>query len=328
MSPGPLHWIRSHPWRFWLPNLVTAASITFGILSILASVEGHPISAAWYILWCTLADKLDGSVARFVHGNSNFGVQLDSFGDFLAFGIAPATLIYSSLAHAPGMGYESGWRHAFLLVAAVGYVLAVCFRLARFNITSMPAWAPRIFFGVPTTVVGGTVASLFLTLWKYGDSPVMSRAAFTDFHLFGGLSIPEGAMRAFPIYLVVGALLMVLTLRTPKLGKTPWPVANVAILALTILAYVVGPARIVPEYLLCYAFTVIVASLIYHLSAPHARKVAAPPLFQGGEAAERIVRSRLRATRRETRERRREERSQAKLAKQQKRKGEEVRKSS
>ena len=50
----------------------------------------------------------DGFVARLVRGTSEFGVQMDSFADFLNFGIAPATLWYSFFSKAEDLPWANG----------------------------------------------------------------------------------------------------------------------------------------------------------------------------------------------------------------------------
>ena len=95
--------------RYLAPNLVTFASLTFGMASIVSSFEGRYADAAWFVIFSVLTDKLDGFVARLVKGTSEFGVQLDSFADFLNFGIAPAVCWYTYLSRpvsAPLMSFE------------------------------------------------------------------------------------------------------------------------------------------------------------------------------------------------------------------------------
>ena len=46
------------------------------------------------ILWGVLLDKLDGTFARLLNASSAFGAQLDSFADFVSFGMAPAALYF------------------------------------------------------------------------------------------------------------------------------------------------------------------------------------------------------------------------------------------
>jgi len=54
--------------------------------------------AAWMIIYAVLTDRLDGLVARAVKGTSELGAQLDSFADFLNFGVAPAYLVLTYLS--------------------------------------------------------------------------------------------------------------------------------------------------------------------------------------------------------------------------------------
>ena len=85
--------MRVHP-KYFVPNAFTALSMLFGLASMTMSAAGNFQLAAWMILWGVLLDKLDGTAARLMHASSEFGVQFDSFADFVVFGIAPAGLFY------------------------------------------------------------------------------------------------------------------------------------------------------------------------------------------------------------------------------------------
>ena len=92
--------MRVHP-KYFVPNGFTALSMLFGLASVATSaaayvdhVAGRPsadqfVLAAWMVCWGVLLDKLDGTSARLMKATSAFGVQFDSFADFVAFGIAP-----------------------------------------------------------------------------------------------------------------------------------------------------------------------------------------------------------------------------------------------
>ena len=68
---------------------------------------------------------MDGRVARMLNAQSPFGEQYDSLADMLAFGIAPAILIYSFALQPLG---RIGIACAFVFTACAA------FRLARFNV--------------------------------------------------------------------------------------------------------------------------------------------------------------------------------------------------
>ena len=101
-----------------------------------------------------LTDRLDGLVARAVKGTSELGMQLDSFADFLNFGIAPAYLVLVYLSGRADMPYHDrdSTAHTLLFVACGGYMLCAVFRLARYNVLSDDQIPTKIFFGFPTTL--------------------------------------------------------------------------------------------------------------------------------------------------------------------------------
>src|SRR5215208_4103733 len=103
----------------------------FGLVSLWSAHNGRFAFAAWMIIYAVLTDRLDGLVARAVKGTSEFGMQLDSFADFLNFGVAPAFLMHTFLTSHPvaGMsGMEAGWAHGALVLACAIWVLAAVFR--------------------------------------------------------------------------------------------------------------------------------------------------------------------------------------------------------
>src|SRR5215470_14900689 len=97
--------------RYLAPNLITASSMIFGLVSLWAATHGDVPLAAWMIIYAVLTDRLDGLVARAVKGTSELGMQLDSFADFMNFGIAPAFLVLSYLSGRPDLPYHhGGWE--------------------------------------------------------------------------------------------------------------------------------------------------------------------------------------------------------------------------
>jgi CDP-diacylglycerol--serine O-phosphatidyltransferase len=142
---------------YLLPNFFTAASIFAGVYSMTASTQGHFGFAAWMILLSLLFDGLDGRVARLTNTCSRFGVEFDSLADIVAFGAAPALLIYLYA------GEQFG--RLGILVSAI-YVIFGAIRLARFN--GMTAQSePSVFIGVPIPTAAVFTAVLVLLYEKY-----------------------------------------------------------------------------------------------------------------------------------------------------------------
>lgn len=109
---------------FW-PNLITTAALLCGFYSIIASMSGQFQQAIYAIILAALFDGLDGRVARAIGAQSAFGEQYDSLSDLLAFGVAPAILMYSWSTHDLG---RIGLACCFI------YTACAAFRLARFNV--------------------------------------------------------------------------------------------------------------------------------------------------------------------------------------------------
>jgi CDP-diacylglycerol---serine O-phosphatidyltransferase len=94
--------------KYLVPNGITSLSIVFSSLGIQSAVAGRPRTAAWWMLYCVLVDKLDGFAARGLRATSAIGLQLDSLADFLAFGIAPASLFYTFFSPQTDAGWATG----------------------------------------------------------------------------------------------------------------------------------------------------------------------------------------------------------------------------
>ncbi|KAA8734507.1 CDP-diacylglycerol--serine O-phosphatidyltransferase [Acinetobacter qingfengensis] len=120
------------------PNLITTAALLSGFYSIIASMNGEYQQAVYAIILAALFDGLDGRVARAIGAQSAFGEQYDSLSDLLAFGVAPAILMYSWSVHDLG---RIGLACCFI------YTACAAFRLARFNV-QIGVVDKRYFIGV------------------------------------------------------------------------------------------------------------------------------------------------------------------------------------
>ena len=225
------------PLKYFVPNGITALSLLLGLGSVSLAVEQSYELAAWMILWASLLDKLDGTAARLFKATSQFGVEFDSFADFVSFGLAPAALIYFRLLHS---GQWEGWYRTALTAAAGLYVVALAVRLARFNVTTSAKDA--MFVGVPGTLVGSVVASAYLAWDKY--------------HL------GEGLLDYAPALLLGGAFLMVCGLRMPKLKLRKSRLFNAFQISNMAAAYILAPLRLLPEYLLGIGLLYLVGGLV------------------------------------------------------------------
>jgi CDP-diacylglycerol---serine O-phosphatidyltransferase len=140
------------------PNLITTAALLSGFYSIIASMDGHFQQAIYAIFLAALFDGLDGRVARAIGAQSPFGEQFDSLSDMLAFGVAPAILMYSWALHDLG---RIGLAACFVFTACAA------FRLARFNV-QIGIVDKRYFIGVASPLAALMIVSL---VWVGLDFP-------------------------------------------------------------------------------------------------------------------------------------------------------------
>lgn len=141
-----------------IPNLMTLTALCAGLTAIQFSLDGHWDRAVIAIVIAATMDALDGTFARLLKATSDFGAQLDSLSDFLAFGIAPPLVLYTWVLEDAG---KIGW------ISMLVFASAMAIRLARFNVTSakpVPAWKKGFFSGVPAPA-GAGLALLPLFIW-------------------------------------------------------------------------------------------------------------------------------------------------------------------
>jgi CDP-diacylglycerol--serine O-phosphatidyltransferase len=135
-----------------LPNTLTLCSMLLGFFSILASLKGNYLHASWAIIFATVFDGLDGWVARLTHSTTKFGIELDSLSDLVAFGVAPAVMMYKWALTPFG---RIGWAAAFLFLACGAL------RLARYNV-QMGSTESKSFTGMPIPGAATIVATLVI----------------------------------------------------------------------------------------------------------------------------------------------------------------------
>jgi CDP-diacylglycerol--serine O-phosphatidyltransferase len=133
--------------RMILPNTITLIGVCIGLSSIKFAIDGQFALAVIAILFAGLMDALDGRIARLIKGTSKMGKELDSLGDVISFGVAPAFIMFFwNLQYLNKLGW---------LICLI-YVICVALRLARFNVNSNeePSWKDNFFEGVPAPAGG------------------------------------------------------------------------------------------------------------------------------------------------------------------------------
>lgn len=129
-----------------IPNILTFANLIFGLLSLLATIQGNYRLSAIFILLAGIMDRYDGQLARILQVSSDLGKELDSLADLISFGVAPALLIFN--------------LYKFISLGYLGYVcflvfpVAGAYRLARYNSSKFD----NVYTGIPITLAGMLIA--------------------------------------------------------------------------------------------------------------------------------------------------------------------------
>ena len=172
---------------YLLPNLLTTAALFAGFYSIVAAIDGNFVQACVAHFVAMAFDGADGRLARLTKTESDFGKEYDSLSDMVAFGVAPAIVVYQwgleRLAEYGWMWGKLGWLAAFF------YAVTAAMRLARFN-TFHGKVDKGYFEGLPSP----PAASLIIGMVWVG----------TDLGWSGGLALSA----AFLITVTAGALMV------------------------------------------------------------------------------------------------------------------------
>jgi CDP-diacylglycerol--serine O-phosphatidyltransferase len=218
---------------YLLPNLITTGALFSGFYSIISSMNGAIEKAAIAIVVSGLLDAMDGRIARLTNTQSEFGVQYDSLSDLVAFGVAPAVLLFSWTLS--GLN-NLGWMMAFI------YMACTALRLARFN--THPESSS--FTGLASPAAAGLIATL---IWLSCDLGYGAESQSIQVSLLVGLLG------------VILAVLMVsnITYYSPKginlKGRVPF-IYTLAILMLFVVIFLYPPGIL------------LTIAIVYTLSGP------------------------------------------------------------
>lgn len=194
-----------------LPNTFTAGSIFLAVISIISASQENFSLACWTIIVSMVLDGLDGRVARLTNTSSKFGVEFDSLADIVAFGVAPAMLIYFYLGQYYG-------RLGMVICAL--FVILGAIRLARFNITTSDE--PNSFVGLPIPASAAFLVSwvLFNEDYAFLKTATSPKLDLLDNSLDIFVAPMWGYLPLTCVFIV--GILMVSNIRYPSFKKMQW----------------------------------------------------------------------------------------------------------
>lgn len=194
----------------FVPHALSLCGLTCGFLSLIASSMQEFSFAAAFVIAAVFFDGFDGAAARALHCEGPFGETLDSLADLIAFGAAPAFLLY--MASLRLFGTPGAFAGAF-------FVACGAIRLARFPLVKRKGY----FVGLPIPMGGAFIAMLGV----YASTlPAMLVPAAT----------------------IITGLLMVSTIHFPyfrtAFGPLPAPARWAIVLTMAPLLFIVAPKAI------------------------------------------------------------------------------------
>ena len=156
--------------RTILPNVVTLMAFIAGLSAIKFALSEKWELAAGAIVFAGIFDGLDGQVARLLKSTSKFGAELDSLSDVVAFGVAPAVLLYLwGLQELDRLGWA----------VAIIYACAMALRLARFNarmdLEDDPKSRVGFLTGVPAPAGAGLLLAPMMVEFSFGQEYLVSK---------------------------------------------------------------------------------------------------------------------------------------------------------
>jgi CDP-diacylglycerol--serine O-phosphatidyltransferase len=150
--------------RFNVANLITFGNIACGVAAMYL-IQQNNFFVAIILAWIAGGlDIADGKVARKYHLSTEFGIQLDSFADFLSFVVMPAFLLFYATRYYADI---SGTEELLLGLAFIWYIISGLRRLVEFNLKVDAGEVAKYFEGVPTPL-GAILLWLVYLLTAYG----------------------------------------------------------------------------------------------------------------------------------------------------------------
>jgi len=175
--------------HFNLANLFTFVNITAGLMATYFITQNN-FFVAIALAWIGGAfDIFDGKIARKYNLSNEFGVQLDSFADFLSFVLVPTFLIFQAV-------YNTSLHGMWIVLASmvsIYYVISGLRRLIHFNLHTDAGEVDKYFTGVPTPL-GAILLWLVYLSNAYELLPafvVMALMAIIGWSLNSKLKVPH-----------------------------------------------------------------------------------------------------------------------------------------
>jgi CDP-diacylglycerol--serine O-phosphatidyltransferase len=203
--------------KYLIPSTFTILAMLASFYAILQAASGGFIAASYGVIAAMVFDSLDGRSARLTNTCTAFGASFDSIADMMAYGVAPAIMMYCWGLFRLG---KLGYLVCFIFCACAGL------RLARFNVM-LAVVDKKYFQGLSSTIAGGFVVSFILGCSQFGwynQKLVIVAAILTfisallmvsniRFFSFKVMGMSKGLTMSLLILFIIAAILLIIFLK-------------------------------------------------------------------------------------------------------------------
>ena len=202
--------------RVGFVNSITSGALLCGLMSVMFSATGNFYMGALLILGAMILDGIDGTMARLLKAETQFGAEFDTFVDITAFGIAPAMLMYFYLFHNFAASGTVATIHTVGALLGVAIVLSGAVRLARFKVVDEDHGMSG-YTGMPITVNALCLAGIVLLI------EALKKGYGIDTETLPWLTLRDGGWLSWVMYAncIICLLLQVSPFKYPKPTNTP-----------------------------------------------------------------------------------------------------------
>ncbi len=211
--------------------ILTYLSLLSSTTGIIVSLHGpgHPFVGVVFLLLCGLCDAFDGKVARTkkdrTQTEQNFGIQVDSLCDLVAFGVLPACIGSALFRTSPTLNAFISARSYFAEKMFIGllygilvlFVLFAMIRLAYFNVTEEERQKTegnavrKYYTGLPVTAA--CLIFPFVMAFQYAFQYLLHidisiiyfvTAAIVGIAFVGNFKVPKPTLKTIIIMVFIG----------------------------------------------------------------------------------------------------------------------------
>ena len=232
-----------------IPNIITLANLTCGLLSIIFAFQGNLKLAALYIFAGAFFDFFDGLAARLLKVNGELGRQLDSMADMVTFGVAPGFILFHfmyELKH--DIIFRIATTDNLFLPELLALLIPIfsAYRLANFNIDTRQTTS---FIGLPTPAL-----AIFIAAFPLID--------FNQFPMFINIQFLTIISIILPLLLIIKLPLFSLKHDKNKDMNTRLNIFRIILMLSTVVLFFVFQFAAVPFIVILYLILSILNNIL------------------------------------------------------------------